>query len=334
MNGVGRNAAVVRALTRRGDIWAGLLGFVLLLLLVQWAGSDGYKNSLLITGFTYALIALGMFVPFVLAGSLSLAYSAYTAIGAYAVAIMTHRTGAPLWVGWFIGPPIAAVVAVVLGLATRRLSGFFLGAVTLLFASAFSQFLGQSDSTGGASGIGGLPLLSVGSWEPSAQQQVLAAAVLTTVIAVALDRLRRSPWGKLVRTAREVPIAVETAGVSVAKLELVALGLGAALASFGGSLFTTNIGAVNPETFSTNIIFLAVFMPIIGGMGTAWGAVLGAGIIVDLTLNVDSLSSSGTLLVALGVLLILVVFPRGLLGFAGSIGRSATILVRGHRRAT
>jgi branched-chain amino acid transport system permease protein len=244
------------------------------------------------------------------------------------VALLAGKAGWPLWAGWFVGPPVAAVVAVVLGLATRRLSGFFLGAVTLLFAEAFAQFLGQSDFAGGASGVIGLPLLSVGGWLPSAQQQVFAAIALTTVLALGLDRLRRSRWGILIRTAREVPIAVETAGVSVPVLELVALGVGAAIASLGGALFTTNVGAVNPETFSTNVIFLAVFMPIIGGVGTAWGAVLGAGIIVDLTLNVDALSSSGTLLVALGVLVVLVAFPRGLLGFAGSVGRNATVLLR------
>lgn len=315
------------------DVRAGVLGLVVLLLLTGWAQGDDYRGSLLITGYTYALIALGMFVPFVLAGSLSLAYSAHAAIGAYAVAILSTKAHWPLWAGWLVGPPIAAVVAVALGLATRRLSGFFLGAVTLLFANAFSQFLGQSGFTGGAAGISTLPLLSFGGWQPSQQDQVVAGAVLVAVVAFALDRLRLSRWGILVRTAREAPIVVETAGVSVPALELVALGLGAAVASLGGALFTSNVGAVNPDTFSTNVIFLAVFMPIIGGMRTAWGAVLGAGVIVDLTLNVDALSSSGTLLVSLGVLVILIVFPKGLLGFLGSVGRTAATLLRPGRGA-
>jgi branched-chain amino acid transport system permease protein len=302
-----------------------------LLSLAGWAGSNGYRQSLLMTGMTYALIALGMFVPFVLAGSLSLAYSAYAAIGAYSVAILSHSANWPLWSGWLVGPPVAAATAVALGLATRRLSGFFLGAVTLLFAQAFSTFLGNTGFTGGAAGIGDLPLLSVGGWQPSMLQQVLAAAILMTVIAYGLDRIRRSGWGIMVRTAREVPIALETAGVSVSALELVALGVGAAIASLGGALFTSSVGSVNPDTFGTSVIFLAVFMPIIGGSGTAWGAVLGAGIIIDLTLNVSALNSSGTLLVSLGVLLILAVFPKGLLGAIGPVGRTVALLLR--RRA-
>ncbi|MBU2696298.1 hypothetical protein CCO04_14505 [Pimelobacter sp. 30-1] len=276
---------------------------------------------------TYALVALGMYVPFVLAGSLSLSYSAYAATGAYAVAIGTSHAGWPLWLGMLVAPPVAAIIAVVLGAATMRLSGFYLGAVTLLFAEAFIQLLGNLGITGGPSGIIGLPLLTFGGWEPTPQQTVLLAVALTAVLALALDRLRRSPWGVVIRASREVPIAVDTAGVSVSLLNLVALGAGAAIASLGGALFTTYVGAVNPETFSVNVIFLAVFMPLIGGIGSPWGAVLGAAIVVHLTLNVDSLASSGTLLVSLSVLVILVLFPRGVLGFAGTASRGGTSLL-------
>ena len=303
---------------------AGALG---LTLLVLWAGEDLYRSSLLITMLTYALIALGMYLPFVLAGSLSLSYSAYAATGGYAVAIGSAHAGWPLWLGMLVAPPVAAVIAVVLGAATMRLSGFYLGAVTLLFAEAFIQLLGNLDITGGPSGIIGLPLLTFGGWEPSPLQVVVMATALTGLLALALDRLRRSPWGVVVRASREVPVAVDTAGVSVSLLNLVALGLGAGIASLGGALFTAYVGAVNPETFSVNVIFLAVFMPLIGGIGSPWGAVLGAAIVVDLTLNVDALSSSGTLLVSLSVLLILVVFPRGVLGFLGTVTRSGTALL-------
>ncbi|WP_418058254.1 branched-chain amino acid ABC transporter permease [Pimelobacter simplex] len=303
---------------------AGVLGLVLL---VVWAGDDLYRSSLLITMLTYALVALGMYVPFVLAGSLSLSYSAYAATGAYAVAIGTSHAGWPLWLGMLVAPPVAAIIAVVLGAATMRLSGFYLGAVTLLFAEAFIQLLGNLGITGGPSGIIGLPLLTFGGWEPTPQQTVLLAVALTAVLALALDRLRRSPWGVVIRASREVPIAVDTAGVSVSLLNLVALGAGAAIASLGGALFTTYVGAVNPETFSVNVIFLAVFMPLIGGIGSPWGAVLGAAIVVHLTLNVDSLASSGTLLVSLSVLVILVLFPRGVLGFAGTARRGGTSLL-------
>lgn len=321
-------------LRAHGALVQAVIGSLAFVVLLSWAGGDLYRGSLLITFLTYALIALGMYVPFVLAGSLSLAYSAYAATGAYAVAICSHSRGWPLWVGMLIAPPVAAVVAVLLGAVTRRLSGFYLGAVTLLFAEAFIQLLGHLTVTGGATGIVNLPVLSFGGWEPSEQQMVLMASILTVVVTFALDRLRRAPWGVIVRISNEVPIAVDTAGVSVATLNLVALGIGAAIASLGGAIFTAYNGAVNPDTFGVNVIFLAIFMPLIGGVVSPWGCVLGAAIVVDLTLNVDALSSSGTLLVALCVLVILVVFPRGLLGFVLSLGRRADLLLSQRRGAS
>ncbi|MER5389865.1 branched-chain amino acid ABC transporter permease, partial [Saccharopolyspora sp. NPDC002686] len=266
--------------------------------------------------------------PFVLAGSLSMAYSAYAAIGAYGVAIVSSKLALPVWAGWLVGPPVAALVAVGLGLATRRLSSFFLAAVTLLFAEAFAEWLATAEGlTGGSAGLLNLPFLDFFGWQPAPEHMVLLAAVLVCLLTFALDRLRHSPWGVLVQTMRETPIAVEAVGVRVPTLQLVALGLGAAIAALGGALFTTFASAVNPKTFGTSVVFLAVFMPLIGGRHSPWGSLLGAGVVTWLTLDLDQLGASGTLMVALGVLVIILVAPRGLLGYL----RAGFALVRERR---
>jgi branched-chain amino acid transport system permease protein len=115
---------------------------------------------------------------------------------------------------------------------------------------------------------------------------------------------------------RDAPSAVEAAGVRVPMLNLVALALGAAIAAIGGGLFTYSAGSITPDTFTLNIVFLAIFMPLIGGAATPWGAVVGAVIAVELTLNFPAIQASGTLLLALGVLVIMLLAPRGVLGYA------------------
>jgi branched-chain amino acid transport system permease protein len=298
-------------------VWPQLgLGAAAAVVLLAWVGSNGFRQDLGVLAATYALIALGMYVPFVMAGSLSLAYSAYAGIGAYAVGIVSRDTGLPLWVGWLAAPVVSAVVAVILGLATRRLSGFYLGAVTLLFATAFETWLVDADGiSGGSGGIGGMRDLSLLGWTPDRSQQLVMATVLVLAVAFALDRLRQSPWGVLLRTMREVPVVVEAAGVRVPVLNLVALALGAGIASLGGCLFASFVGGVTPETFTVSVVFLAIFMPLIGGAGSPWGAVVGALVVVELTLNFPAFSESGTLVLSLGVLVILLVAPRGLLGY-------------------
>jgi branched-chain amino acid transport system permease protein len=288
--------------------------------ILVWVGLDGYKQTLVTAAATYALIALGMYVPYLMAGSLSMAYSAYAGIGGYAVGLISTRGGLPLALAWIVGPVLAALLAVLLGLVTRRLSGFFLAAVTLLFGLAFTAFLVDAEAvTGGSGGLGNLRPLSFFGWEPTHYQVVVASVATVCVIAFLLDRLRQSPWGVIVRTMREAPRAVEAAGVRVPVMNLVALALGAAIAAAGGGLFTYSAGSVTPDTFTLNIVFLAIFMPLIGGAGTPWGAVLGAVIAVELTLNFPALQTSGTLLLALGVLVIMLVAPHGVIGYAGRL---------------
>ncbi|GLB63411.1 hypothetical protein NCCP2495_12890 [Dietzia sp. NCCP-2495] len=293
-----------------------------------WMGPSLYRQDLVFLTATYALIALGMYLPFVLAGSLSMAYSAYAAIGAYAVAYLSVKQNLSPWWGWLVGAVIAAVVAVVIALATRKLSGFYLAAVTLLFALAFEHWLGDATTiTGGASGISAIPVPTLFGWEPPRYSQVVAAIVLVCVIAVLMDRLRRSSWGLALSTARESIPAVQSAGISPTHLSVVALAVGAAIASLGGAVFTASVQAVTPETFGLDLVFLAIFMPIIGGRGSAWGAPLGALIVVAVTLNMPGYQGSGELLLAVVVLVILLLAPGGVIGWA----RQALSRIRGRK---
>lgn len=293
-------------------------------LVVLWAGHNGYYQTLVVTACTYALIALGMYIPFVLAGSLSVAYGAYASIGAYSVALISHDTALPIWLAWLIAPPISALVAVVLGLATRRLSGFYLVAVTLLFAEAFQTWLSSASFTHGNAGLSDFRPLGLFGWEPSYNVLVVASVGFVLLLAYLVDRLRRSPWGVTLSAMREIPAAVEATGVRVPWLDLVGLAVGAGVGSLGGTLFAQMVNGVQPQNFTISIVFLAVFMPIIGGMGTPWGAVLGAALVVEFTINIPSFQAGGLLLVSLAVLAVMLVAPQGLISYLDS-GRRAVV---------
>jgi branched-chain amino acid transport system permease protein len=315
----------VRVRSRLGAVsaswWRVVAGVVGGALILVWAGGDGYRASLIVVGCMYALVALGMYVPFVLAGTLSMAYSAYAAIGGYSVGLVVANLGLPYPLAWIIGPIVSAALAVVLGWTTRRLSGFFLVAVTLLFANAFQSWVQTNPLLGREAGIGGIPAMSVLGWEPTKVQFSVIAIALLLVITLLVERLRMSPWGTVVQAIREVPHAVEASGARVPRMQLVALAIGAAIGSMAGSLFIGSVQSINPLTFTLTLVFIALFIPIVGGVSTAWGCLLGAVVITHLTLNVNALGTSGMLIVALGVLVILLVAPGGLTGLGGSVWR-------------
>ena len=313
----GATAAPVESARRRGLHDKGSLGLAVVvgLLLVLWAGDNSYRYSLMQTAAAYALIGVGVYIPFIMGGSLSLAYAAYASIGGYSIALVADKTGLPVLFGWFIGPVVAAFAAVVLGQLTRRLSGLYLAAITYLFAQAFQSWLNTAPGvTGGESGIGSLRDTSLLGWIPGQRGQIVLAVILVVLVGFAVDRLRLSPWGISIRAMKEVPAAVEATGIRVSMINLVGLGLGAAIAAIGGAVFTSSTSVITPSTFTLNLIFLAVFMSLLGGQGTPWGAIFGAVLIVELTLNVPYLSTSGSLLVAAVVLLVMLVAPSGVLG--------------------
>ena len=276
-----------------------------------------YLEAVTLLTATYAFISLGMYLPFIMGGALSMAYNSYLGVGAYAMALVATRTDWELAWSIPIGAVLAAALAVVLGMATRRLSGFYLAAVTLLFGIAFSTWLVDAEAlTGGSAGIQSLRSPSIGG-QPVSNSVLLAITVVTVwLVGLLLSRLRSSPFGIVVRTQRRAAIAVESAGVHVSTLSLVTLALGAMVAALGGSMFAIVNHAVLPESFVVDLVFLTMFMPLLGGQDRPWGAILGAVLVVTFTFQLTFFKSTGSLFFSLAVLLVLVAAPRGILGYA------------------
>jgi branched-chain amino acid transport system permease protein len=298
------------------------LGGTLLLAIAAcfWATTSGYRGDFSLLCAMYALVALGMYVPFVMGGALSMAYGAYVAIGGYAVGLVATKTGWWLILAFPIAIAISAVLAFALGLVTRRLSGFYLAAVTLLFSVAFQEWLQETNWVGGATGIGGIRRLHAFGHPVGRTALISASIVMVWIVATLLASLRRSPFGIAVRSQRERAIAVEAAGIGVVTLRLLTLAVGAAIASLGGALFVLTQGGVQPETFTVDLVFLVLFMPLLGGQYTPWGAVLGAVLVALFTFYLTFFKSSGSMFFALAMLAVLLVAPAGVLGYLQKLG--------------
>jgi|SRR5690625_2405269 len=282
--------------------------------LIAYGSGASFRQDYVVLIATYGLLALGMYVPFIMSGTLSLAYNAHLGIGAYAAGILSTKVGwSSLW-GIPIGMVLAMVVAVLLGMATRKLTGFYLAGVTLLFAVAFEVFiLNQVGITGGPSGMPVVPP-SIFGYSLSRYEIMVMIVVTMWIVGVALSRLREAPFGVIVRLRKEIPEAVEASGVSSGVVGLFALGLGAMIASVGGSMFAMMGRVAQPESYALHLIFLAIFMPLLGGQRSPWGAVLGAVVVVVFTFELQLVAEAGTLIFALAILLVLRFAPGGILG--------------------
>jgi branched-chain amino acid transport system permease protein len=307
---------------RRGKLIEAGATALLALMFLLFVGHDAYRQDLALLFIAYSLLALGMYVPLALCGCLSLAYNAYFAIGAYAVALLANEAPALLWAAAPVAIMLSMATAAVLGYVTRRLSGFHLAVATMMFGIAVHTWLVHAGSmTGGATGIGNIPRLAPFGWELGRGELIGLGIAGVWLFATAIARLRGSLVGIAMRGQRDAIVAAEACGVPTAAMKILALAAGAAIASLAGVLFALMNQFVLPDSFAASVVFLVLFMPVLGGLATPWGSVLGALVVVAFTLGFDFFQGPGSLTFGVLTLIVLLMAPSGLLGWLGELWR-------------
>jgi branched-chain amino acid transport system permease protein len=230
-------------------------------------------------------------------GIVSFAHTMFFGIGAYGVAIALTRLGAD-WIavaaGVAAGLAVAIVLAALIGLFSLRVRTIFFAMITLAVASAFAILASQlSDLTGGEDGLNyRLPAalrasfsLSDGSLFGVRLNGRLLDYYLVYVVSVALVlvllRVVNSPFGSVLMAIRENPFRAEAIGYRTVVYRTLASCIAAAVAALAGALLALWSSQTNPDTtLSFDIMVDILLMVVIGGMGTMYGAVIGAVLLV------------------------------------------------------
>jgi branched-chain amino acid transport system permease protein len=281
--------------------WAWLTTFVALYSLVPVASDSSYVHRVAFDIAIYMLLALGLNVVVGWGGLLDLGYVAFFGIGAYAYALLSsdhYGIHLPTIVSVPLVVAIGAVVGLLVGLPSRRLTGDYLAIVTLFFLQLFLTVGTNGDElfghnvTGGANGILNVdPLSFFGHELPVSTDGLFNVAYLYVVLAffvvvyVALRFVNLSRTGRAWRSLREDALAAEVMGMPVNWLKLMSFAFGAAIAALSGTFVTALSASVFPLSFSFPLLIIIYSMVILGGAGSQAGVVLGAvvvGILLEL----------------------------------------------------
>ena len=230
-------------------------------------------------------------------GIVSFAHTMFFGIGAYGVAIALTRLG-PGWdavaVGVLAGLAMALVLAVLIGLFSLRVRTIFFAMITLAVASAFLILASQlSDLTGGEDGLNyRLPMALRPSFSLAdgtlfgvrlngrLLDYYLVYFVSLTLVLVLL-RIVNSPFGSVLMAIRENPFRAEAIGYRTVVYRTAASCIAAVVASLAGALLALWSSQTNPDTtLSFEIMVDLLLIVVIGGMGTMYGAVIGAVLLV------------------------------------------------------
>ncbi len=242
----------------------------------------------------------------------SFGHAAFFGAGAYGAALWTQRMGGDLPSALLAGAVVAALVAWPLARVAVRLSGVYLSMLTLAYAQIVWAVVFQWDSvTGGSNGL-------VGVWPAAPWQERVPfyelTLVLTLIALLGLRMLLATPWGLALRAARDAPARAAALGVNVARTQVQALVLAAALAGLAGGLFVFSKGSLSPDVLAVGKSVDALLMVLLGGMHSLFGPWVGG---LGFTLLQDVLvRSTAYWRATLGLVLLLLVlaFPQGLVG--------------------
>ena len=214
-------------------------------------------------------------------GIVSFAHTMFFGIGAYGVAIALTRMGAgwdAVAVGVVAGLVVAIVLAALIGLFSLRVRTIFFAMITLAVASFFAILASQlSDLTGGEDGLSfRVPeLLRV---RINAYYLVFG---VSTVLFLALLRVLNSPFGRVLLAIRENEFRAEALGYRTVIYRTAANCLSALFATIAGALYALWLRYTGPNTTLDFAIMIDILlMVVIGGMGTMYGAVIGATLFV------------------------------------------------------
>ena len=298
------------ALIRRHPLFPVGVAFGAFLLLAPVFAERGMENDLWNMSFFVVLAAawnlLGGF-----AGQVSLGYSAFVGIGAYTTVLLAKAGWSP-WLTLPVGAALAAAFSVVVGLPTFRLRGPYFTIATIGVGEAVRVIASGLDFTGGSSGL----RMPAGTFDFTANYYAMVVLALVTLALVAW--LQQHAFGLALEAIRQDIDGAEALGVNSTQVKLRAHAISSALVAVAGGLFATNFQYISPgSVFDFRLSLTIVLMPIVGGMGTLTGPVLGAMLFSYLQIK---LLASPTLrdsyLFIYGGLLILVMLfePRGIVG--------------------
>lgn len=296
---------------------------VLLFLLVVWlllpaVIQTGGTLNLFIFSAINLILVVGLSLLFGYAGQISLGQAGFYGIGAYAAAILSTKTGLPPFAGLLVAVIVPAVVGYAIARPILRLRGYYLAMVTAAFGLILhTVFVEWTDLTGGYSGITGIPALQIGSFSARSPLVMFYLAGIIAFLVMALSlKLVDTAYGRAMRTMRESEMAARSVGIPTARLKAEVFALSAGLSGLAGALYAQYVGFVSPESFTIDASINMLLALAIGGVGSLWGAAIGAMLLTFMPEWFHQLQSAYGLVLGTLVVVILTLEPRGLRGIA------------------
>ncbi|MEO8345808.1 MAG: branched-chain amino acid ABC transporter permease [Betaproteobacteria bacterium] len=285
--------------------------------------AEPYYITLVLPAFAYAIALLGFNLLFGYTGLLSFGHALFVATGAYSAAVLSSKLGVKSFELIVLISGIASVlVAIPVALLSVRYVRIFFGILTLAFGMLFHSFLFKFyNLTGGDTGIRVLrpSLLGMNFTELDKTAFLIGpfyyyCLALLVGLGFLMWRIVHSPFGLHLTAIRENSRKAEYLGVRVRLFRMIAFLISAFYCAVGGVILAINTGQADPELAYWTHSGELVFMTVLGGFSNFFGPVVGAFTFIFLKSELMGATQYWRFCLGLTLLVIVIVFPRGLMG--------------------
>jgi branched-chain amino acid transport system permease protein len=272
--------------------------------------SNAFALYIMTLANTFAVVAVSWDFFTGLTGRFNFGQALFFGVGSYAAGFMSLN----LRYGPLVNIPLAGGAAVVIGVAfgypTLRLKGPYFALATLIFPLIAGDLTFSLSSVfGGEHGLYGLTSIS-----DSYVVQYYGSLLLMLVTVIVLIYLASSRLGLALESIRDDERAASATGMNVTKYKLIAYVISAFFTGMAGAYQAQMFKFVGPNTFSSNISFEVIAMTIIGGIATMVGPILGAYLLVVVLDGLGISSDISVLTYGLLLMVMVLIFPEGVLG--------------------
>jgi len=310
-----RNPAEIENPIRPAGLVAKLLGvaaLIGLLVLPLAARVSPYSVVLGIDVLIAVLFATSLHFIMGPGGMHSFGHAAYFGLGAYGTALTVKLLAAPMAAALPAAMIAALAGALLFGWFAVRLSGVYLAMLTLAFAQIVWSILFQWEAvTGGSNGI-------LGIWPQAPFDDRSAFYLLTLAIVLAgillLRRFLFAPFGYAMRAGRDSALRAEAIGINVKRVQWIGFAIAGTICGAAGGMFAFAKGTISPDVAWVSRSIDAMVMVLLGGLQTLSGPVVGAAVFTWLQDTVMRQTSFWRGLLGAVILLLVLVFPGGIVG--------------------
>jgi branched-chain amino acid transport system permease protein len=286
-------------------------GFVCFILLAPLVLPEFHVTLLNYIGL-YSIVALGLVLLTGVGGLTSFGQAAFVGLGAYTAAYLSTAFGWSPWLTLPVGLVLTFAVSLFLGLISLRLSGHYLPLGTIAWGISLYFLFGNMEFLGGYTGISNIPAINLfGLALDTGRRLNYLIWILALLALLTMHNLLDSRSGRAIRALKGGGLMAESFGVDTARMKIIIFVHAALLAGLSGWLYAHLLQFVNPTPFSINAGIEYLFMAVVGGAASVWGAVVGAGILTILKqwlqdLLPKLLGQSGNFeMIVFGILLVL-----------------------------